>query len=236
MFLGINTAFNYIGLGLTDDYHVLSDLIISPQDYSFSENLIIEIEKFLSLNQVSFSDLKAVGLVNGPGSYTGLRVGTTLVNTLAQVRKIAVYSINTLEALAYQYRDFDGVYFVLIPACQGEVNVQMFGVNQQEITALSDEMALKIEVFLQKITSYKGDFRVIGSFDKKILLTDHSPEVAEGGPTGILKGLAPLKYLLISEPLRGLSLAKMAREKFFNQEKIEKKTILPKYSHLPNVR
>ncbi len=48
-----------------------------------SEELLIEIDKLLSKNNVNLADLKGIIVVCGPGGYTGLRVGISCANALA---------------------------------------------------------------------------------------------------------------------------------------------------------
>lgn len=52
-----------------------------------SENLLIEIEKLLSKNKLKYSDLFGINVYQGPGSFTGLRIGISLANALS-------YSLN----------------------------------------------------------------------------------------------------------------------------------------------
>jgi len=47
----------------------------------------------------SYDDLDAVAIVKGPGSFTGLRIGVTVANTIAYLQKIPVYELNTFQLL-----------------------------------------------------------------------------------------------------------------------------------------
>lgn len=59
-----------------------------------SEELLFEIDKLLKQNRVKKSDLKKILAVNGPGSYTGLRVGLSTANILAYSLKIEIIGID----------------------------------------------------------------------------------------------------------------------------------------------
>lgn len=58
-----------------------------------SQNLLIEIDKFIKKNKIKLTHLKLIAINTGPGSFTGLRVGSTIANTLAYVLKIPAIGI-----------------------------------------------------------------------------------------------------------------------------------------------
>ena len=58
-----------------------------------SDDLLTKIDKILSQNQVKLDNLKAVIVNQGPGSFTGLRVGISTANALAYALKIPVIGI-----------------------------------------------------------------------------------------------------------------------------------------------
>lgn len=58
-----------------------------------SQELLFKIDQFLKQNKVNLKDLKAIGVYRGPGSYTGLRVGITVANTLGWALNIPVIGI-----------------------------------------------------------------------------------------------------------------------------------------------
>lgn len=65
-----------------------------------SDIALVQIQTLLSKNYLSLQDIKAFYLTNGPGSYTGVRVGLTIVKTLKTLNQnIKVFLIN---ALAFQ--------------------------------------------------------------------------------------------------------------------------------------
>ena len=72
-----------------------------------SQNLLIEISKLLKYNNIKLTDLKLIAINAGPGSFTGLRVGATIANTLGYILKIPAISIKNqtdilkLAKLAY---------------------------------------------------------------------------------------------------------------------------------------
>ena len=71
-------------------------------DKSHSGYLAILIKEIVNNCGLSMSDLDAIAISGGPGSYTGLRIGTSTAKGLAYSLQIPLISVNTLEALARQ--------------------------------------------------------------------------------------------------------------------------------------
>jgi len=71
-------------------------------DRSHSEKLAILIKNLLSCAEVTTKELTAVAIAGGPGSYTGLRIGTSTAKGLCYALSLPLIAINTLEAMAVE--------------------------------------------------------------------------------------------------------------------------------------
>ena len=90
MILVINTSNNGIDLVLGDKFaHIDAD--------KQAVTLPTAVENFLHKNNVNWSELTAVGIVIGPGSFTGIRLGIAYAKGLAIGLKIPVIPINAFE-------------------------------------------------------------------------------------------------------------------------------------------
>jgi len=68
-------------------------------DKSHSEKLAVLIKDLLSYAEISTKELAAVAIAGGPGSYTGLRIGTSTAKGLCYALNIPLIAVNTLEAM-----------------------------------------------------------------------------------------------------------------------------------------
>src|SRR3989338_4259751 len=95
-FLAINTASSRTGIALLDDAKLLDeDGWIAQNDEA--EKLMHAIARLLEKNGKTFSDIKAVYVIQGPGSFTGLRVGITTANTIAYLNPCELYGVTTFD-------------------------------------------------------------------------------------------------------------------------------------------
>jgi len=80
-------------------------------NYSHAESLHVFISDVLSSSNIKFSQLDAIAISKGPGSYTGLRIGVSAAKGLCFALGIPLISVSTLKSLAMQL-DIDQGYIV----------------------------------------------------------------------------------------------------------------------------
>ena len=68
--------------------------------YSHLQNLTPQIRQVLSDAEITIDDLAAIAVANGPGSFTGIRIGVSTARALSQVKGIPCVPVSSLEALA----------------------------------------------------------------------------------------------------------------------------------------
>ncbi|MEP9397991.1 tRNA (adenosine(37)-N6)-threonylcarbamoyltransferase complex dimerization subunit type 1 TsaB [Mesorhizobium sp. KR2-14] len=89
-----------------------------------AEHLMGVIEEAMKAAGVGFSDLGAVAVSVGPGSFTGVRVGVSATRGLALALNVPAIGVNTLEALAAEARALHGPCTVLAALDSGRGEIQ----------------------------------------------------------------------------------------------------------------
>jgi tRNA threonylcarbamoyladenosine biosynthesis protein TsaB len=124
--LNIETATKNCSVSLAENGKTISCKEIAELGYSHAEKLHIFIEEILNENNVNFSQLDAVAVSKGPGSYTGLRIGVSSAKGLCYALNIPLISVDTLTILASQLIEVDGVIIPMIDARRMEVYSAIF--------------------------------------------------------------------------------------------------------------
>ena len=109
---------------------------------------------------VSLVDLIAV--VNGPGSFTGLRIGLATAKGIAAVRHTPCIGISSLEAAAYGVRDFKGLLCPVMDARCGQVYNALFTSDGQVITRLCPDRALPLTQLQQELAAQSLPVLLVG--------------------------------------------------------------------------
>ena len=97
--LNIETATTVCSVSLAKDGELLALKEING-DYSHAENLTLFIEDVCKQTNLKLSDVDAIAVSKGPGSYTGLRIGVSTAKGLCYSLEKPLISINTLQHVA----------------------------------------------------------------------------------------------------------------------------------------
>ena len=99
--LVFDTCFNKSYIVMNIDGEIIANEQIESTDSNYhSAYLIPKIRDILKLNNIKISDLDAIGVNIGPGSFTGIRAGITIARVLAQQTNIKLVGITSLEILS----------------------------------------------------------------------------------------------------------------------------------------
>ena len=99
MLLAVDTSTAQVGLALYDGEHVLGEMSWTTRQHHTTE-LSPALSGLLKRCGVSMGMVDALGVAIGPGSFTSLRVGLSLVKGIALARNIPVVGIPTLDVIA----------------------------------------------------------------------------------------------------------------------------------------
>ncbi|MGX1928783.1 tRNA (adenosine(37)-N6)-threonylcarbamoyltransferase complex dimerization subunit type 1 TsaB [Flagellimonas sp. 2504JD4-2] len=103
-------------------------------NYSHSEQLHIFIKEALDEASLSFSDLDAIAVSKGPGSYTGLRIGVSAAKGLCFSLDLPLISVPTLQSMACQVQLTEGeVVIPVLDARRMEVYSSVFDHDFSEL-------------------------------------------------------------------------------------------------------
>lgn len=137
--LNIETATKNCSVSLAKNGETILCKEIAEQGYSHAEKLHVFIEEIVKEANVNFSEIKAVAVSKGPGSYTGLRIGVSAAKGLCYALQIPLISIDTMQVLAKK-ANVDGLIVPMIDARRMEVYSAVFDKNLNKIKEVEAEV------------------------------------------------------------------------------------------------
>lgn len=138
--LNLETATKNCSVAVANDGQVLAFREMAEQGYSHAEKLHVFIEEVLKEANLQFKDLDAIAVGQGPGSYTGLRIGVSAAKGLAFALGIPLMAIDTLAVLAAQANISDGLIVPVLDARRMEVYSAVFDSGLQKIREVQAEI------------------------------------------------------------------------------------------------
>jgi tRNA threonylcarbamoyladenosine biosynthesis protein TsaB len=127
--LHLETTTLLCGVALFRGDEVLASRSLQAEGYSHAENILPFIDEVLAESGLLRSDLSAVSISHGPGSYTGLRIGVATAKGICHALKIPLIAIDTLCVLALAGKSLHpemDAYIPMIDARRMEVYTRTF--------------------------------------------------------------------------------------------------------------
>lgn len=161
--LAIDTSTMISTVTIASDDEIIGDFNVNQQK-THSESLVPMIETLLNLLGMSIKDIDAFVISQGPGSFTGLRIGMTIAKTLAQVNDKKLIPISTLLALA---NNSSSTYLKapLLDARGNRVYAAVFDDDKEIIK----EDLYEIEDFVKLVDELDEEVELIGEIASKYL-------------------------------------------------------------------
>lgn len=148
IYLGIDTSNSPLSLALVEDGRVLIEET-SNLKINHSLTAMPAIEEMMKKAKITPADLTHIAVAEGPGSYTGVRIGLTIAKTLAWSLKIPLHLVSSLKVLAANSEGFDGLVCPLMDARRGTAFIGLYeGVGLA--TVLADQHS-DVKEFLVKV-------------------------------------------------------------------------------------
>ena len=124
--LNIETATKNCSVALAKEGKTILCKEIAEEGYSHAERLHVFIEEIIKEAGISLNDLSAIAVSQGPGSYTGLRIGVSAAKGLCFALGIPLIAVDTLQVLASQVNVTEGLIIPMIDARRMEVYSAIF--------------------------------------------------------------------------------------------------------------
>ena len=124
--LNIETATKNCSVALAKEGKTIICKEIAEEGYSHAERLHVFIEAIIKEAGIALKDLSAIAVSQGPGSYTGLRIGVSAAKGLCYALDIPLIAVDTLQALASQVTVSSGLIIPMIDARRMEVYSAIF--------------------------------------------------------------------------------------------------------------
>ncbi|MDT7829541.1 tRNA (adenosine(37)-N6)-threonylcarbamoyltransferase complex dimerization subunit type 1 TsaB [Pricia sp. S334] len=132
--LNLETATTNCSVSVAKDGNLLALKEHDTPNYSHSEQLHVFVQDVLKDAGLALSDLEAVAVSKGPGSYTGLRIGVSAAKGLCFSLDVPLIALSTLASMAHQAQGEDIDFIVpVLDARRMEVYSAVFDAHKSQI-------------------------------------------------------------------------------------------------------
>lgn len=173
--LAIDTSNFTLGIALIDDTQVIGEYTTNLKK-NHSVRVMPAIETLLRDCDTSPKELTKIVVAQGPGSYTGVRIGVTIAKTLAWTLKIPLSAVSSLEVLAANGRYFNGLVSPLFDARRGQIYTGLYEMENnvlntvmEDCNILSSEWAIRLKELKRPVLFVGQDVEIHREAITKVL-------------------------------------------------------------------
>ena len=165
--LAIDSSAVAASAAVTEDGKLLSENFLNI-GLNHSETLAVLADSAIKSAGKKIDDIDLIAVTQGPGSFTGIRIGVALVKGLAAAYDTPCFGLSATEVIAYPFKDSDCIVCACMDARCKQVYTATFQGLDGKLNRLTEDEAISIDQLGEKLNQY----------DKKIILAGDGAQIA----------------------------------------------------------
>ena len=127
-----------------------------------SQTLMVLAEDMLKAAGKTMADVNAVAVAEGPGSFTGVRIGVAAAKGLAWGAELPCYGVSTLESMALTLGAYQGYVCPVMDARRSQVYNALFYVNRGIVERVCEDRAMALSDLAGELKTLDGPIFLVG--------------------------------------------------------------------------
>ena len=148
--LAVETSSSVASVAIVDDDKLVCECILNNK-LTHSQTLMPMIDDVFKKSEFTPNDIDLFAVAEGPGSFTGLRIGVTTIKGLAHACKKPVCGVNTLEALAYNLPFCPYIIAPIMDARREQVYNAFYRWENGSLTEIAAPRAISLDDCLNEL-------------------------------------------------------------------------------------
>lgn len=148
--LAIDSSAKAASVAVVEDGKILGETFLNC-GLTHSVTIMPSVEWLLEKCELEISDIDRIAISEGPGSFTGLRIGMAAVKGLAWSDEIPCVGVSTLLAAAEGVRHIKGIICAVMDARAGQVYNAVFKSDGKTLTRLCDDRAIETAKLIEEL-------------------------------------------------------------------------------------
>ena len=148
--LGLDSSGIVASVAVVEDEILTAEYTVNYKK-THSQTLLPMLDEVAKMTELDLDTVDAIAVAGGPGSFTGLRIGSATAKGLGLALKKPLISVPTVEALAYNLYDTQGLICPIMDARRNQVYTGIYRFKDHRLQTVEDQMAVPIEDLLAKL-------------------------------------------------------------------------------------
>ncbi len=159
--LAFETSAKAASVALTQDGKLLAESYQNT-GMTHSQTLMVMAEDLLKQCGLTVGEVDAVAVAEGPGSFTGVRIGVAAAKGFAWGREIPCYGVSTLEAMAVSLGVYGGYVCPVMDARRSQVYNALFYAENGVLSRVREDRAIALFDLKQELQALQAPVHLVG--------------------------------------------------------------------------
>lgn len=130
--IGIDSSGLVASVAILEDNKLVAEYTVNNKK-THSQTLLPMLEEIVASSGLDMKEIDAIAIAAGPGSFTGLRIGSATAKGLGLALKKPIVPVSTLEALAYNLYGTDSLVCPIMDARRNQVYTGIYEFSKKEV-------------------------------------------------------------------------------------------------------
>ncbi len=159
--LGIDSSGLTASAAVINGDTVIAEFTVNNKK-THSQTLLPMIEKVVAMSEIPLEELDAVAVAAGPGSFTGLRIGSATAKGIGLALKKPIIPVPTLEGLAYRVAVSDALICPMMDARRDQVYTGLYRRKKSGLEIVQAQEAVAISEITEQINEFAEPVLFLG--------------------------------------------------------------------------
>ena len=151
--LGLVSSGIVASVAIVEDDVLIAEYTVNYKK-THSQTLLPMLDEIAKMTELDLNSIDAIAVAAGPGSFTGLRIGSATAKGLGLALKKPLIAIPTVEGLAYNLYDISGLICPIMDARRKQVYTGIYRFTDHQLKVVEDQMAVPMETVIEKLNQY----------------------------------------------------------------------------------
>ena len=161
LILAFETSAKAASVALTEEGKLLGE-VYQNTGLTHSQTLLVMAQDLLKQCGLTVKDVTHVAVAEGPGSFTGIRIGVAAAKGLSWGGQLPLCGVSTLEAMALGLGAYEGIVCPVMDARRSQVYNALFRAEQGTLTRIAPDRAISLEDLGRELEALPGPVFLVG--------------------------------------------------------------------------
>ena len=159
--LGLDSSGIVASVAIVEDDSLIAEYTVNYKK-THSQTLLPMIAEIVKMIEIDMDSIDAVAITGGPGSYTGLRIGSATAKGIGLALNKPIINVPTMDALAYNLYSSQYVICPIMDARRGQVYTGIYKFEETEMKTIKPQCIMMIDELIKELDTIKESVMFLG--------------------------------------------------------------------------